>query len=113
MKKALILVLLLSGCATYRPIVDNRGVDNVAYEADLRECQAYADQVSPAGHAVAGAAIGGGLSFLLALITRDDRGMAAGVGATIGAAGGAANGAESQINVIRNCMRGRGYKVLQ
>jgi hypothetical protein len=38
-------LLLLLGCAT-TPIVDQAGVDPEGYEADLKECQYYADQVN-------------------------------------------------------------------
>ena len=41
----LTLVSLLAGCAS-TPIVDQAGVDQEAYEADLKECQYYADQVN-------------------------------------------------------------------
>ena len=41
----LTLVLLLAGCAS-TPIVDQAGVDQEAYDADLKECQYYADQVN-------------------------------------------------------------------
>jgi len=34
-------------------------------------------------------------------------------GGTLGVAGGAANGVGGQIEVIRNCLRGRGYSVLR
>lgn len=110
---SIVLIVLLSGCANYRPIVDSRGVDNVAYERDLSQCQAYADQVSPAGGAAAGAAIGAGLSFILAVIGGGDRGMSAGMGAVLGGAAGVGGGADAQVNIIRNCMNGRGYRVLQ
>ena len=110
---SIVLIVLLSGCASYRPIVDSRGVNNAAYESDLRECQAYADQVSPGGHTAIGAIIGGGLSLALAIIGGGDRGASAGMGAVLGGAAGAGGGAEAQVNVIRNCMNGRGYRVLQ
>lgn len=110
---SIVLIVLLSGCANYRPIVDSRGVNSAAYEADLRECQAYADQVSPGGHAAIGAFIGGGLSLALAMIGGGDRGASAGMGAVLGGAAGAGGGAEAQVNVIRRCMNGRGYRVLQ
>ncbi len=53
---ALVLtVTALAGCATnqmganYRPIIDTRGVDFNRFEADLRECQQYANQTAGAG----------------------------------------------------------------
>lgn len=116
MKTALILsVALLAGCASYRPIVDTRGVDMNRYETDLAGCQQYADQVSPAGHALVGAAAGAGLAAILAAVSggRIDSGSSARMSGVLGAAAGGGHGAEAQVNVIRNCMRGRGYSVLQ
>ena len=116
MKKLIVSLMVISlvGCATYRPIVDSKNVDNVAYEKDLRECQRYAEQVSPAQSAATGAVAGAIFGALLgaALGNRDMAGRAAGGMAVIGAAEGTGAGTSSQINIIRNCMSGRGYRVL-
>ena len=112
-KTAVILsIILLSGCASYRPIVDTRGVNQASYETDLRDCQAYAEQVSPAGHAAVGAFIGAGLSLAISAILGGDNGTSAAVGAVLGGATGAGGGAEAQVNVIRRCMQNRGFNVL-
>ena len=111
---------LTSGCvgtgSNYRPIVDNKNVDLNRYEADLQECQAYARQTANAGKSAAGGAIiGAALGLGLALIGGSgyDKGVAAGVGAAVGGAGGADAGETNQRNIIRNCLGGRGYRVLQ
>ena len=55
MNKLLILsslaVVITVGCAgaSVRPIVDMKGVNEAAYEKDLSECQAYAQQQSGMG----------------------------------------------------------------
>ena len=115
-----VLILAISACATYRPIVDMKGVDQGRYEADLKECQVYAEQVSPAGHAAVGAGIGAGIGAVLGAIIGSffgEAGRGAGMGAALGGAqgaiGGGAEGAQGQVNIIRNCMAGRGYRVLR
>lgn len=104
----------LAACAGYQPVVDTRGVDAARYQADLAECQQYARQREPATQAAAGAVAGAVFGALLAAAagSRYDRGAMARVGAVSGAAGGASHGAQSQVDIIRNCLRGRGYSVL-
>ena len=58
--------LALGGCVQHELIVDTKGVDEAKYEADLADCEAYADRVDPgkravqrdAGAAVVGAVVG-------------------------------------------------------
>jgi len=105
----------LFACANYRPLVDMRGVDPGKYESDLADCQRYAQLVTDPGvQAGVGAAVGAlfGAAVAAAAGSSYDRYASARVGAVLGAAGGAGQGAETQINVVRNCMRGRGYSVL-
>lgn len=110
----------LGGCAapgagSRQFIIDSRGVDQNKYQADLADCQKYAQEVPGAGTqaavgAIAGAAAGALLSRLLG---RDvPRGPAARVGAATGAASGAVRGVEQEQQVVRQCLRGRGYSVL-
>jgi outer membrane lipoprotein SlyB len=117
---ALFCLGLLGACAgtgsSYRPLIDTQGVDMSRYENDLASCQAYANQVSGAAEnaavgAVAGAAMGALISA--AAGSRYSRTSGARVGAVTGAAGGAATGETNQRDVIRRCLAGRGYRVLQ
>lgn len=108
----LILVVSLSGCATYRPIVDTKGVDMVAYENDLKECKAYAEQVDPAANAAAGAVGGAVFGVLVSALLGGSRNYGAAVGATSGMSASAGASARAQIAIVRNCMAGRGYRVL-
>jgi outer membrane lipoprotein SlyB len=64
----LALLILSASCSTYRPIVDMQGEDQGRYETDLRECQAYVSQVSPATTALVGGAVGSGVGAILGLI---------------------------------------------
>ena len=113
-----LVVMVVAGCAgaDVRPIVDMKGVNEATYENDLKECQTYAQQQSGmaetgAKGAGAGAVVGG----LLGLVTGGNKTgilQAAGAGAVIGGAGGAYSGNQSQEAVVKRCLSGRGYRVL-
>jgi outer membrane lipoprotein SlyB len=106
---------LLSSCATYRPLVDMRDVtDRDQYERDLADCQNYAEPVSPGASAGAGAIFGAILGAALGAAVGDHHVTvdAARFGAVEGAVAGGAAGAGTQVQIIRNCMNGRGYVVL-
>jgi outer membrane lipoprotein SlyB len=116
----LVFAFSLAGCAqSYQPVVDTKGVDSAKYQQDLVECRQYAEQVSPGEKAatggVIGAAGGAALGAILGAITGSP-----GTGAAVGAVGGGAAGAgaegiggvSEQKRIINNCLRGRGYNVL-
>ena len=113
-----LVVMVTVGCAgaNVRPLVDMKGVNQATYESDLKDCQAYAQQQSGMGEnaakaAGAGAVVGG----LLGLVTGGNSTgivQAAGAGAVIGGAGGAFTGNQAQESVVKRCLSGRGYKVL-
>lgn len=86
------------------------------FELDLIECRQFASQtIGAAERAAAGAAAGAILGALLAAAAgvKYDRGSVARVGALSGALGGATEGETDQRNIIRRCLGGRGYLVLQ
>lgn len=118
MKKTISLIAviaLLTGCATaswYQPVIDTRGVNAAQYQADLSECRQYAAQRDPVNQAAAGAIAGALLGALLGAATGTSRNYGASVGAASGVAAGAAHGADSQMQIIRRCLMGRGYHVL-
>lgn len=108
---------LLSGCASEAGrgvIIDRQGVDMAQYQRDLEECTAYAEEVraaqkvaaNAAGGAVVGGAVGG--------VSRGSSGAADGakVGAVVGGARGTRSAWREQQQVVRNCLQGRGYRVL-
>lgn len=108
-------VVLAAGCAGPRRsgvIIDTAGVDTVRYERDLAECQQIAQQVdSKAGGSALGGAVVGGLVGAV-VGDRHTAARLAGTGAVVGGARGAsATKAEKQL-VVKNCLRNRGYKVL-
>lgn len=114
--------LALSGCATgptgadYRPLVDSRGAAAASYESDLSECQSYAGQrTGAAGGAVAGAVFGALLGVTLLAVSGGRGGWGneiAAVGAITGGLQGAAQGEGTQRDIIRRCLAGRGFSVL-
>ena len=122
MKKLFVLSLstlvLAAGCAgsNVRPLVDMKGVNESTYESDLKDCQNYAQQQSGMGETAAkGTAAGAVVGGLLGLVTGGNSSgiaQAAGAGAVIGAAGGAFSGNQAQEAVVKRCLSGRGYKVL-
>ncbi len=113
-----LVVTTVVGCAgaDVRPIVDMKGVNEASYEKDLQECQDYAKEQSGMGSTAAkGAGAGAVVGGLLGLVTGGNGSgiaQAAGAGAVIGAAGGAFTGNQAQEAVVKRCLGGRGYKVL-
>ena len=95
-------------------IIDTKGVDMQAYERDLSECEAYAAEVEVAEKAVVGGTVGGVIGGAIGAIFNGSRGAerSGGAGAVLGTARGASEGLEEQSQVIRRCLRGRGYRVL-
>lgn len=109
-----VLILLLSACSSQRIIVDRQGTDMSRYDRDLAECKSYAEQV-PAGSEVAkgtvgGAVIGGALGAIVGDSRTAQRG--AGAGALGGAVRGGSRADSEKDRVVKNCLRNRGYKVL-
>ena len=111
----------LVGCAAtsganYRPIVDSKGVDLNRYESDLRECQSYATQTAGAADSAAAGAVAGALfgAVLAGAAGKNySKSSSARVGAVSGAVGAGVEGERNQKNIIKRCLAGRGYKVLQ
>lgn len=116
----LISIIAVAGCANtgadVRPIVDMQGVNQAQYERDLEQCQDYAQQQSGAGASAAKGAVGGaGIGGLIGLVTGGNGtrvAQSAGVGAVIGGASGAYSGNKAQESIVKRCLTGRGYRVL-
>ena len=115
-----IILLGLTSCKSVEditgnnPIVDTQGVNVAQYNQDLLECQAYADEVAVAQKAavgtIAGAAVGGVFGAVLGNSNTAQRG--AGVGAIGGGARGIGEGIREREQVIKRCLTGRGYRIL-
>ena len=117
----IVCTLLLASCAsTYRGygysgvIIDEKGVDMAAFHSDLADCEKYASAVNKggrvAGTAAEGAVVGGVIGAVF------DGGSGAAKGAATGGILSGARGARSaeweKKRVIRNCLRQRGYRIL-
>ncbi|PCJ93918.1 MAG: glycine zipper family protein [Porticoccaceae bacterium] len=113
----------MSGCANQHQsshagnggvIIDTQGVDMQQYRYDMEDCQGYATQVPVAGKAAKTAAGGAVLGGVLGAIVGNSSTAAkgAGVGAVTGAVKGTSSGYKERERVVKNCLRGRGYRVL-
>lgn len=115
MKAAIVLLVavVLAGCG-HRVVIDRRGVDMNAYQRDLAECRTYADEVSGGARAATGALGGAVVGGAVGAILGDSRSAEklAGVGAVTGAARGGGSAARERSTIVKNCLRGRGYQVL-
>jgi outer membrane lipoprotein SlyB len=115
---ALLLVLAATGCSSNanRPIVDMKGVNPYLYEEDLAECSEYADQVAVGQKAATGAAAGAAVGAAIGVIWDGERGSSpargAATGAVLGGSGGVAGGMKERSEVVKSCLRQRGYRVL-
>ena len=106
-------ITLIAGCAanSSKPIIDPEGVDMEQYEADIAACEEIATQVDQkAGEGAVGGAVVGGL--IGAVVGDNSVGTSAGVGAVVGGAQGAATTEKEKSQVVKNCLRNRGYKIL-
>ena len=118
MKNRLPLVvaaLAMVGCTTTDEIIiDRKGVDMTRYEQDLAECRGYAGDVRTGEKAARGAASGAAVGGLIGAVVgdSDDALDGAGVGAVTGGAKGINQGEREKLQVVKNCLRGRGYRVL-
>ena len=109
------------GCQTYTPVIDPGSVQNSdRYYRDQAECRAIAKQGAPnwkntAKDTVVGGAVGTGTGALIGTIAGDTvSGLAYGavIGGLAGGAKGVYDSEKGYEEIYRNCMRGRGYNVL-
>jgi hypothetical protein len=117
---ALAVVVTLAGCADsgagYRPILD--GPETQAYRADLAACQELARDQRQFDEETAGAAaLGAGIGAVAGLVdddTSDAEGLIGGalVGGVAGGAAGAIEASSRREDIVVECLRGRGYRVV-
>jgi hypothetical protein len=115
-------VLFTSGCANgyggygapKQIIIDTQGVDMSDYHQDLADCESYARQIDVASETtesvVEGAVVGGVIGAVLGNHETAER--SAGAGAILGGVKGNKRARFEQERIVRRCLRGRGYKVL-
>ena len=123
MKKLLFLPLffILCGCVSsqdglpsVRIIIDQAGIDINAYNNDLFECRQYAGQINAGSDALSGAIAGAIVGALVgaALDNSDTAKRTGGYGAIVGGAEAGGDAVQTQETVVKKCLVGRGYKVL-
>jgi outer membrane lipoprotein SlyB len=106
-------MLMLTACARHgQIIIDPKGVDMGQYHTDLAECRQLAEQVDPktGKGIVAGAVIGGVVGEIVGGGNRTRIG--ASLGALKGGLRGGAATRHERTRVIKNCLRNRGYQIL-
>jgi hypothetical protein len=115
-------VLFTSGCANgyggygapKQIIIDTQGVDMSDYHQDLADCEGYARQIDVGAETtesvVEGAVVGGVIGAVLGNHETAER--SAGAGAILGGVKGNKRARYEQERIVRRCLRGRGYKVL-
>lgn len=114
------LLILLGACsdsgANYTPILD--GAPRAGFQSDLAACQMLArDQKQFDQETMGAAAIGAGLGAALGAAEGDGdkAGDIAGgliAGALAGGAAGAISAQERRESIVKDCLRGRGHKVV-
>jgi len=107
---ALTVAALISACAS-KPIVDTYNTDMVQYQKDLADCEHVAEQVESGKITGKSAAFGAGVGATYGVID-GDIGSAAATGAVTGGAGGLLKSDNEKAKVTKNCLRYRGYAVL-
>lgn len=122
-KKVLLIPLffILIGCVstqdglpTVRIIVDQAGIDINTYNNDLFECRQYAGQIDAGSDAFSGALAGAIVGALVgaAIDDSDTAKRTGGYGAILGGAEAGGEAVQTQETVVKKCLSGRGYKVL-
>ena len=108
-------VLITAGCGAGRGdvVIDPYGVDMAMYKIDLAECREISKQVrgKAGGGAVGGAVVGGAVGGIIGDSSRSAA-KGAGAGAVVGVARGARATRHERQKVVKNCLRNRGYAVL-
>ena len=109
-----ISLTVVAGCTTTNEIIiDQKGVDMSRYEENLADCESYAEQVAVGKKATKGAASGAAAGGAIGSVSKDrDAGEGAAIGAITGVTKGLSEGERDKVRVVKNCLRGRGYRVL-
>ena len=113
--------VLLAGCANgYRygapqeVIIDTLGVDPYQYEVDLADCKDYAANIDVSTRTVEGAAEGAVVGAVLGAVVGNSNTTkrGAGAGAVLGGVKSNERARHDQRQIVKRCLKGLGYKVL-
>ena len=121
----LLCLLLASGCVATKsgsifdmtasaPIIDTKGVNMAQYEVDLEECSSFSEDISTGKSIAKGATTGAAVGAIIEAITDDSKSRrdALEVGAVSGGTQSGIRAVREKEQIIRRCLRGRGYQVL-
>jgi len=121
----LLCLLLVSGCVATKsgsifdmtvsePIIDTKGVNMAQYEVDLEECSSFSEDISTGKSIAKGTATGAAVGVIIEAITDDSKSRrdALEVGAVSGGTQSGIRAVREKEQIIRRCLRGRGYQVL-
>jgi hypothetical protein len=110
----LALAALLGACASgadVEPILD--GAPAASFRGDLSDCRGLArSQHQLDRDTMASAAIGAGIGGVLGEADDGDALGGAIVGALMGAAAGASEASDTREAIVKDCLRGRGHRVV-
>ena len=116
----ILLLLLVTSCVSNnstsildqaKPIIDTKGVDMTLYETDLEECKAYSNDISTIKSIAKGSATGAAVGAVIEAIS-DRRKDAIEIGAVTGGTQSGLRAAREKEQILKRCLKGRGYKVL-
>jgi len=107
----LAMTAFLGAACASKPIIDSYNVDMVQYEKDLADCELIAEQVESGKMTAKSAAFGAGVGAAYGVID-GDIGHSAATGAVAGGSGGMLKADNEKAKVTKNCLRHRGYAVL-
>jgi len=110
----LIAAVVMAGCAAHPdPIIDTKGVDPEMLAQDWEECEAYTEEIDISKGVAKGGALGGAVGAATGAVSnRREVDEAAGIGAIYGGTRSGLDADRQKQKVFKNCMRGRGYRVL-
>tara|TARA_Y100000994_G_C15572923_1_gene393223 strand:+ start:227 stop:607 length:381 start_codon:yes stop_codon:yes gene_type:complete len=95
-------------------VIDTRGVDMDVYRADFLDCSSFSKNIDITGRTIEEAALGLGAGAAVGAIIGGKE-SAKKIGGTAGVLSAVEANVEAryeQSKIIKNCLRGRGYKVL-
>jgi len=118
-----LFIISISGCVVNssssilegsKPIIDTKGVNMSQYEIDLEECSSFSEDISTGKSIAKGAATGAAVGAVIEAITEDARSRrdAIEVGAVTGGAKSGIRAVREKEQILKRCLSGRGYKVL-
>ena len=118
-----LLIISISGCVanssssifeSSKPIIDTKGVDMSQYSTDLEECSNFSLDFYTGKFISKGDEYGSAVVAVIYAISDDVRGRrdAIEVGAVSGGAKSGIRAVREKEQILKRCLRGRGYKVL-